>query len=617
MTLFVGDIEGDSLKPTKIHVLSLGNPLTGKIHSTTNYDDMRRVFANEDNIFVIHNGILFDKPVLERILEIKIKCKFVDTLPLSWYLYPKRPRHGLESWGDTYGVPKPYVGDWENLDISVYIDRCEEDVKINMRLWNSCWKKLNKIYESEDAVWKFLDYITFKMECVRLQEKSRWKLDVPHVQKAVKDLSLIKNEKVEQLTEAMPPVPIIQVKSKPKRFLNKKGEYTKLGLDWIALLGSKNLPFDHEDDVEIITGYEPGNPNSTDQKKAWLYSLGWKPITFKHKKDKETGDEKKIPQINLEHGKGICKSIKRLYAKEPKLELLDGLSVLSHRIGILNGFLRDQEDGYVKASVQGLTNTLRFKHKEVVNLPKVEKLYAEVIRASLVCDEGTVLCGSDMSSLEDKIKQHFIFPLDPDYVAQMQQEDYDPHIIIAKMAGMMTEKEVIAYLAGDKSKKPIRDIAKNGNYACQYGAGAPRLMITCGVGMRAATALHSAYWELNWAVKKIAEMQIVKEIGEELWLYNPISEFWYSLRKRKDIFSTLVQGTAAYVFDMWLKNVLEKRPQLTGQFHDEFVLQIKKGAEEKAAELVQYAIDKLNEDVKLNVQLRVNTQYGKRYSEIH
>ena len=42
----------------------------------------------------------------------------------------------------------------------------------------------------------------------------------------------------------------------------------------------------------VKTGEERGNPNSNDQVKDWLYSLGWKPRTYKFTRDKATGDER-------------------------------------------------------------------------------------------------------------------------------------------------------------------------------------------------------------------------------------------------------------------------------------------------------------------------------------
>jgi len=222
-----------------------------------------------------------------------------------------------------------------------------------------------------------------------------------------------------------------------------------------------------------------------------------------------------------------------------------------------------------------------------------------------------------MSSLEDRIKQHFIYEYDPEYVKSMNQEDFDPHLTVAGLADMLTEKQIQEYKAGDKTNKPVRDIAKNGNYACQYGAGVPRLMLTCNIDRKAATKLFNAYWELNWAVKKVASVQTTKTIDEQMWLRNPINGFYYSLRFEKDIFSTLVQGTASYVFDMWVKNILDKRPQLTGQFHDEIILCIKEGFEEQCRELITYAINKLNSDIKLNRELGISIQFDKSYGKIH
>src|SRR5690606_7483927 len=74
-----------------------------------------------------------------------------------------------------------------------------------------------------------------------------------------------------------------------------------------------------------------------------------------------------------------------------------------------------------------------------------------------------------------------------------------------------------------------------------------------------------------------ADQQVVKYVRDQMWLFNPISRFWYSLREKKDIFSTLVQGSGVYCFDTWVAHVLADREQLTAQFHDEIVLVVKKG----------------------------------------
>lgn len=165
--------------------------------------------------------------------------------------------------------------------------------------------------------------------------------------------------------------------------------------------------------------------------------------------------------------------------------------------------------------------------------------------------------------------------------------------------------------------KSIRSIAKNAHYASQYQAGPARIAITAGIDLKSATSLHTSYWELNWGWKEVAKHQTTKVVNDQLWLKNPINGFYYTLRKTHDIGSTLVQGTASYVFDVWLGYILEEREQLTGQFHDEAIWCIREGYEEKCTALLRYAIDKVNKDLKLNRELDIHIQYGKAYSEIH
>src|SRR5690606_26844478 len=168
-----------------------------------------------------------------------------------------------------------------------------------------------------------------------------------------------------------------------------------------------------------------------------------------------------------------------------------------------------------------------------------------------------------------------------------------------------------------KSLKPIRHTFKQGNYASQYGAGPARIALTANISEKEAKKIHTAYWKKNWAIKRVAEDQKVINVDGQMWLLNPINGFYYSLRYEKDVFSTLVQGTASYVFDLWVGYIRSERPQLTAQFHDEVVLEIKKGYREKCSSLIQWAIKQVNSQLKLNRRLDVDIQFSSNYSEIH
>jgi DNA polymerase III alpha subunit (gram-positive type) len=91
-----------------------------QVKSTTDYENMRKVLVNPENTLVCHNIVRFDVPLYEKILGIKVRASVVDSLGLSWYLYPERGQrdHGLASYGIEFGILKTKVeGDeWAGLD---------------------------------------------------------------------------------------------------------------------------------------------------------------------------------------------------------------------------------------------------------------------------------------------------------------------------------------------------------------------------------------------------------------------------------------------------------------------------------------------------------------------
>jgi DNA polymerase III epsilon subunit-like protein len=656
----VFDIEGDGLDPTKIHCLSAAVCVNGewRIKSTTNYDEMRSFFEGAD-VVIGHNIYRWDIPVVERILDIKVEAKIIDTLALSWYLYPDRPTHGLEDWGEFFGVPKPKIEDWHNLSTEEYLHRCEEDVKINCKLWDKQWSNLTNLYEDDEKeANRLIDYLMFKMDCAREAERSKWKLDVDKCMDSLATLELKKEDKVEQLRAAMPKVlkynttskPDTLYKSpkiyyKPKTYKKKDGSLSSAGLrfkaycdsvnedsekvtevevpskeltakaiGWLDLLESQGLPETHEEDVTYVKSEEEPNPNSTHQIKRWLFDLGWEPINFDYK------DGREIPQVRIEDRgeKILCPSVEKLIEVEPALEALRGITVLGHRIGILKGYLSNVDDeGYVKASIQGLTNTLRFKHKVVVNLPSVSKPYGDIVRGVLIAPEGYELCGSDMSSLEDRTKQHYMWKHDPDYVREMQTEDFDPHLALAEFAGALTPEQVKAHKEEEEDHGVTRHLYKTANYSCTYGAGGKKLALTLDIPEKEGHSIVKAYRDKNWSIDAIAEDCKTKICLDSMWLYNPVSKFWYSLRHKKDRFSTLNQGTGVYCFDIWIGNFRKKRPQLTGQMHDEVILCIKKGHREACEKLLRDSVEKTNKQLKLNRELDIDVQFGENYAKIH
>jgi DNA polymerase I-like protein with 3'-5' exonuclease and polymerase domains len=253
----------------------------------------------------------------------------------------------------------------------------------------------------------------------------------------------------------------------------------------------------------------------------------------------------------------------------------------------------------------------------LVNLPSVDKPYGAEIRGCLTAPEGYTLCGADMTSLEDTTKRHYMKPLDPDYVAEMSKDGFDPHLDLAKHAGVVTQDDIDKHNSGERSLKALRKNYKVVNYSATYGVGASKLSRETGMTKNEAQTLLDAFWSRNWSVQKVAEGLRVRELFGSMWVQNPVSKFWYSLRSDKDRFSTLNQGTGVFCFDSWVAMCRKNGVKTIGQFHDEIIALVKEGEEQQIQSLMERAIEKVNDKIQLNVDLGIDAQFGRTYADVH
>lgn len=148
MRYIVLDSESDGLwkEATKVHVVAWTEDGITFNH-THDYSEMRELLCTTDTKFVAHNAIRHDLPLFNKILGTKLTYRnFVDTLALSWYLNFERNKHGLETFGVDFDIPKPVVTDWVGLTPEDYAFRCVEDIKINWKLWVDLSRKLELLY---------------------------------------------------------------------------------------------------------------------------------------------------------------------------------------------------------------------------------------------------------------------------------------------------------------------------------------------------------------------------------------------------------------------------------------------------------------------------------------
>lgn len=615
----------------RLHNIGIIDAETGKetCLEWTQREEIKK-FLDTSPVMLTHNGILFDREALAFLGYDVSKVSVIDTLFISWYLQPKRFQHGLENYGEEFGIPKPVIDDWEKQTQEEYNFRVMQDCRIQLQLWKEQYRQLLRIYQSPQEVKRFIDYLMSKGNQLRIQQNTKWKVNIPKCIKLKEQIDAEIEQKYLVLENAMPKIPIKKIKKRPANCFKKNRTLSEHGRRWKLICDQHNLDFnDLNLEIMMITGYQKGNPGSSSQIKDWLFSLGWEPESFKFVRDKESGENRKIPQVTVKDEEGnpdICPSLHKLAEKHPEsgIEHLIGLGVLKHRSSICKGFLDKHVNGYLTARCGGLTNTLRLKHRELVNLPSIRVQYGKELRGLLEVEDGYELLGSDLSSLEDRCKHHYQWLYDPEYVKKQMRDDYDPHLEVCLMGGLLTAQQVAEHKSGIKKYSEQRHKGKSTNYSCQYGAGVATVARAAGVGMNMGEVLHQAYWKLNWAIKEIAANTTVKTVEGQMWQQNPVNKFWYSLRNDKDRFSTLCQGTGAYVFDIWCNAVIDichqryqLDPKLAGQFHDEMILIIKEGMRDVWSDIMTEAMVNTNNVLSMNRQIDCDVQYGHNYSEIH
>ena len=587
-----------------------------------------------NDLIVGHNWVLYDRPVLQKVLGVSHNCKTIDTLALSWYLYPSRIKHGLEVWGTEMGHPKVKVeeGQWLIGNRDLMVERCQEDVKITTKVFHKQLKDLLTLYEDNlSAVWYIMGNETFKMEYYRLCQKYKIKLDLDLIHNALPEMEELLAEKNDALIEVMPKQPIKKKKSKPKNIKKKDGTLNLLGEKWFKFLEEQGLPKDTEDIVEYVSGYKDANPGSSAQVKAWLYDLGWEPESYSHIRDKKTNETRKVEQIRIDgkEGKELCPSVVRLIDKVPELQLLEGKTVLEHRIAILKGFLRDMDsEGCIAAGIRGFALSGRIRHKVLVNMPAVSKPYGKIIRGCLRARDGHIMCGTDLSSLENTTMMNLIYDLDPDYVHEMMSEDYDSHISMALEAGLVTQDDAEFFKVNKEleEKEDVkrfneiskqRAIAKTVNFASMYGAGIATLARQTGLSKHMASKVLKAYNKKNWAKNKVAKSLLYKECIGFKWIFSPITGYWLPLRAERDRWSVLNQHSGSFIFFEWCKEHVKQGLKVQYSAHDETIIELLPEDKEKVRDIVKENIDKVNKKLKLKIPISCSVEFGNSYDQIH
>lgn len=436
--------------------------------SPQGYIDEMLSFLDECKTLIFHNGIGYDFPLLLKLHGYKYKGQIVDTLIMSRLLFPKRtaPKgckggpHSVESWGMTFGHPKPEHEDWSKFSDEM-LHRCTEDVAIQRQIYDTLMKEANR-WKKLGADWFGTFKLTFRVfEILQMQEQMAWMLDFGYVHKCISLLDhwLARIDKT--LDPIMPMVCEIEHGKEKGVVKYYKNPFTQAGklqhyiVDWLDGLEGKDAETTNKDTIcgkftKVL--FRQVDVSSNAETKAFLLEAGWVPEKWNYKQDPKTKrdlldkDGKKIPTSpKLSHDEafiGVQGGVGRLIARRVQCR---------HRKSVITGWMENvRDDGRLPQIITGIAATGRLTHKNIVNVPNGDSFFGHQMRRLFICPQGKKIVGTDSAGCQlrmlagrmgDKEYQDVILKGDKD-------KGTDIHTVNMKKAGLARRGQAKTFIYG-------------------------------------------------------------------------------------------------------------------------------------------------------------------------
>lgn len=465
MQITFADLEADGLlaEATVVHCGVFKNQATGVVTKfrPTQIKQML-AFMDTIDVMIMHNGIGYDWPLLEKLHKYRFKGKRVDTLIMSRLLNPKRvipPNclnrgagpHSLEAWGYRVGRGKPSHDDWQVFSEAM-LHRCTEDVEILQLVYRALMD------ESKGGKWRDAFLLSFELfDNLQKQETYGWLVDQVHMKSCINQLTrwIAKIDHV--ITPYLPTIIEIEETKKDgvlnyvkKPFL-KSGEYSESVVSWCARAG---LDVDSRPVGGCFSriAFRKSDLNSNDETKDFLLQLGWEPLEWNTNDDGERTSAKLSKDDPFE---GINGKIGKLVAKRVQCR---------QRRSIVEGLQKIvRPDGRIGSAVNMLAVTARATHRNIVNIPKATSFYGKQMRRIFTSKEGFALVGTDSDGCQLRM-----------LAGRMNNPKYTEALCKGKKENKTDNHSLTAAIGELES----RDIAKNVMYCLLFGGGDVKLAKT-------------------------------------------------------------------------------------------------------------------------------------------
>ena len=381
------DIETDAIDATVIHCIVARDYDNGTEWSWVG-EECHEFAAWSKNVeqFIMHNGISFDAPVLNRLTGSTIKLHQIrDTLIESQLYNPIREGgHSLKAWGERLEFPKIEFEEFEYYTPEM-LEYCKQDVRLTHKLAQYLDKEGKNFSKKSKTLESRVRAI------VDQQEKNGFSLNLRKAMLLLSELQEEEDGLVDKAMEMFPPKEV-QLKTKVK--------------------------------------YIPFNIASRKQIAERLIEKGWKP-TQHTEKGNVIVNEETLSHINM-----------------PEAKMFSRFFLLQKRTGMLKSWIKEcHDDEKVRGKVMTLkTVTGRMAHNSpnMAQVPAIYSPYGKEFRSLWTVSNSDKynLIGTDASGLELRCLAHYLN--NKEYIREVV--DGDVHTANMKMAGLTNRDQAKTFI---------------------------------------------------------------------------------------------------------------------------------------------------------------------------
>lgn len=609
---WVIDIETDSLDAKIIWVMCAKNVKTKEEKTLTNYAEIRNFIQGElarGCIFVGHNILAFDAPVLNRLAATRItSVRLVDTFLLSMLYSPSlRGGHNLDAWGERVGERKIFFKDFSHLSDEM-IKYCLQDVRVTCKVYERLTARMRQIGFSEDCV--KIEHLAWRN--IQKQRKNGFKFDQPRAHTLFAELRGLEEEIKGQIYHAFPPI-LTELRTYAKAF-KRDGQPT---VDYERHLEQYPKIKLNDEGTYTVFDWVEFNLGSPKQRVEKLLELGWEPYPDEYTKITEKGGGgNPTPTYKGELVPSLVKFVEE--HNVPEVKLIAEWMAFNGRANMIGNWLDlyNEETGCIHGNLW-LANTLRYRHSDpnTANIPavRVDKVTGLPLLARLgfytyesrdlwvTRDPATRnLVGVDAKGIQLRVLAHHLN--NPEYTAQVLGGDPHNYTMSITQTGTRANN-------------------KNFIYAYLLGGGNAKLGALLGVDAKAGGRIKNKFTNnfpglkellarIQGDVKRTGRLRLCD--GAMAFVPEPRLALAYLLQGDE---SRIMRQAGIYVDEEIRRKGLDVLK--VGDIHDEWQSDVSIGDTEEYLRVCRESFKRAGETFRYNLPIECDGKVGKTWAETH